>query len=168
MKARGVGLEESWELLEKREFGEEICLDELLDVGKEIVQNCKGLPLVVDLIAGVIAGLEKTKSVWIEVRNNLNPFSLNSEVDVMKDDPDGVQDECAVCFSRLLSTHVHHSLTSLVLSADLDMMIRQSYKLQWLSVRGYVDEIGLEDIATDCKDLETLGHLLMRKNRMFP
>ncbi|PHT44454.1 hypothetical protein CQW23_13612 [Capsicum baccatum] len=47
--------EESWELLEKRAFGNESFPDELLDVGKEIVQNCKGLPLVVDLIAGVIA-----------------------------------------------------------------------------------------------------------------
>ncbi|KAM3376450.1 putative late blight resistance protein R1A-3 [Capsicum galapagoense] len=76
--------EESWELLEKRAFGNESFPDELLDVGKEIVQNCKGLPLVVDLIAGVIAGLEKKKSVWLEVRNNLSSFIFNSKVDVMK------------------------------------------------------------------------------------
>ncbi|KAF3631806.1 dolichyl-diphosphooligosaccharide--protein glycosyltransferase subunit DAD1 [Capsicum annuum] len=76
--------EECWELLEKRAFGNKSCPDELLDVGKEIAQNCKGLPLVADLIAGVIAGLEKEKSVWLEVRNNLNSFILNSEVDVMK------------------------------------------------------------------------------------
>ncbi|KAM3234458.1 hypothetical protein P3L10_019818 [Capsicum annuum] len=76
--------EESWEILEKRAFGKESCPDELLDVGKEIVQNCKGLPLVVDLIAGVIAGLEKSKAMWFEVRNNLNSFIFGSEVDVMK------------------------------------------------------------------------------------
>ncbi|PHT77693.1 hypothetical protein T459_15745 [Capsicum annuum] len=76
--------EESWELLEKRAFGEESCPDELLNVGKEIAENCKGLPLVADLIAGVIAGREKTKSVWLEIRNNLNSFILKSEVDVMK------------------------------------------------------------------------------------
>ncbi|PHU13384.1 hypothetical protein BC332_14589 [Capsicum chinense] len=75
--------EESWELLEKRPFGNESCPNELLDVGKEIVQNCKGLPLVVDLIAGVIAAREKKKSVWLEVRNNLSSFIFNSEVDVM-------------------------------------------------------------------------------------
>ncbi|KAM3267404.1 hypothetical protein P3S67_032454 [Capsicum chacoense] len=50
---------------------------------------------------------------------------------------------------------------------DLGMMITQSYKLQRMRVRGYVDEIGLEDIDTYCKDLETLGHFLMRKNRMY-
>ncbi|XP_049348270.1 putative late blight resistance protein homolog R1A-3 [Solanum verrucosum] len=76
--------EESWELLEKRAFGNESCPDELLDVGKEIAENCKGLPLVADLIAGVIAGLEKKKTVWLEVRNNLSSFILNGEVEVMK------------------------------------------------------------------------------------
>ncbi|OIT19961.1 putative late blight resistance protein -like r1b-23 [Nicotiana attenuata] len=49
---RLLNLEESWELLEKKVFGKESCPDELLDVGEEIVQNCKRLPLVVDLIAG--------------------------------------------------------------------------------------------------------------------
>ncbi|KAM3267423.1 hypothetical protein P3S67_032346 [Capsicum chacoense] len=69
---------------EKRAFGDQSCPDELLDVGKEIAENCKGLPLVADLIAGVIAAREKTKFVWLEVRNNLNSFILNSDVDVMK------------------------------------------------------------------------------------
>ncbi|KAK4717506.1 hypothetical protein R3W88_015844 [Solanum pinnatisectum] len=76
--------EESWELLEKRAFGNDSCPDELLDVGKEIAENCKGLPLVVDLIAGVIAGREKKKSVWLEVVNNLHSFILKNEVEVMK------------------------------------------------------------------------------------
>ncbi|WMV32478.1 hypothetical protein MTR67_025863 [Solanum verrucosum] len=76
--------EESWELLKKRAFGIESCPDDLLDVGKEIAENCKGLPLVADLIAGVIAGLEKKKTVWLEVRNNLSSFILNSKMEVMK------------------------------------------------------------------------------------
>ncbi|KAH0657758.1 hypothetical protein KY289_026506 [Solanum tuberosum] len=76
--------EESWELLQKRAFGKESCPDELFDVGKDIAENCKGLPLVADLIAGVIAGLEKKKIVWLEVRNDLNSFILNSEVEVLK------------------------------------------------------------------------------------
>uniref|UniRef100_M1A354 Late blight resistance protein Rpi-blb2 n=1 Tax=Solanum tuberosum TaxID=4113 RepID=M1A354_SOLTU len=80
----GKRSEESWELLEKRAYGNESCPDELLDVGKEIAENCKGLPLVADLIAGVIAGLEKKKTVWLEVRNNLSSFFTNGEVKVMK------------------------------------------------------------------------------------
>ncbi|KAH0664534.1 hypothetical protein KY284_029465 [Solanum tuberosum] len=75
--------EESWELLEKRAFGNESCPVELLDVGKEIAENCKGLPLVADLIAGVIAGREKKRSVWLEFLNNYS-FILKNEVEVMK------------------------------------------------------------------------------------
>ncbi|PHT44568.1 hypothetical protein CQW23_13726 [Capsicum baccatum] len=71
-------------VITERAFGEQSNPDELLDVGKEIVQNWKGILLVVDLIAEVIARREKTKSVWLEVRNNLNSFILNSEVDVIK------------------------------------------------------------------------------------
>ncbi|XP_070052571.1 putative late blight resistance protein homolog R1B-16 isoform X3 [Nicotiana tomentosiformis] len=76
--------EESLELLQKRVFGKESFPDELLDVGKIIVQNCKGLPLVVNLIAGVIVGKEKKKTVWLEVQNNLHSFIFQNEVDVMK------------------------------------------------------------------------------------
>uniref|UniRef100_M1BV00 Root-knot nematode resistance protein n=1 Tax=Solanum tuberosum TaxID=4113 RepID=M1BV00_SOLTU len=76
--------EESWELLEKRAFGNESCPDDLLDVGKEIAENCKGLPLVADLIAGVIAWRETKRIVWLEVQNNVSSFILNSEVEVMK------------------------------------------------------------------------------------
>ncbi|XP_070052583.1 putative late blight resistance protein homolog R1B-17 [Nicotiana tomentosiformis] len=76
--------EESWELIEKRVFENGSCPDELLDVGKEIVQNCKGLPLVVNLIARVIAEKEKKKTVWLEVLNNLHSFIFQNEVDVMK------------------------------------------------------------------------------------
>ncbi|XP_049348414.1 putative late blight resistance protein homolog R1A-3 [Solanum verrucosum] len=84
LELRLLRSEETWELLEKRAFGNESCPDELLDVGKEIAKNCKGLPLVADLIAGVIAGREKKKTVWLEVQNNLSSFILNSEVEVMK------------------------------------------------------------------------------------
>ncbi|KAM3376549.1 hypothetical protein P3S68_015264 [Capsicum galapagoense] len=51
--------EESWELLEKRAFGNDCCPDELLDVGKEIAENCKGISLMADLIAGVMGGKRK-------------------------------------------------------------------------------------------------------------
>ncbi|XP_060174758.1 putative late blight resistance protein homolog R1A-3 isoform X1 [Lycium barbarum] len=84
LNLRLLKLEESWELLEKRAFGKESCPDELLNVGKEIAQNCEGLPLVADLIVGVIAGKEKKKTVWLEVRNNLSSFIFNNEVEVMK------------------------------------------------------------------------------------
>ncbi|KAG5598203.1 hypothetical protein H5410_029573 [Solanum commersonii] len=112
--------EESWELLEKRAFGNESCPDELLDVGKEIAENCKGLPLVADLIAGVIAGREKKKTVWLEVQNNLSSFILNSEVEVMKVielSYDHLPHHLKPCFLYLASFPKDRALTISVLKA---------------------------------------------------
>ncbi|XP_015158733.1 putative late blight resistance protein homolog R1B-23 [Solanum tuberosum] len=95
--------EESWELLEKRAFGNESCPNELLDIGKEIAENCKGLPLVVDLIAGVIVVREKKKSVWLEVVNNLHSFIFKNEVTkVIEISYDHLPDHlkpCLLCFA---------------------------------------------------------------------
>ncbi|PHT34826.1 hypothetical protein CQW23_26626 [Capsicum baccatum] len=117
--------EESWELLEKRAFRKESCLDELLDVGKEIAQNCKGLPLVADLIVGVISGLEMKKAVWLDVRNNLNSFIFGSEVDVMKVielSYDHLTDHMKPCFLYLASfpkdTTVHRVMLKMYWRAE--------------------------------------------------
>ncbi|KAL3338057.1 hypothetical protein AABB24_030308 [Solanum stoloniferum] len=81
---RLLRLEESWELLEKRVFGEERCPDELMDVGEKIAQKCDGLPLVLDLIGGVISKKEKKEALWLEVLNNLSSFIFKDEEEVVK------------------------------------------------------------------------------------
>ncbi|KAM3235053.1 hypothetical protein P3L10_015089 [Capsicum annuum] len=68
----------------KRVFGEEHCPDELKDVGEKIARKCDGLPLVLDLISGVIARKKKKKASWLEVLNNLESFILKDEEEVMK------------------------------------------------------------------------------------
>ncbi|KAH0676657.1 hypothetical protein KY285_024458 [Solanum tuberosum] len=76
--------EESWELLEKRVFGEERCPDELKDVGEKIARKCDGLPLVLDLISGVISRKEKKEALWLDVLDNLGSFIFNDEEEVVK------------------------------------------------------------------------------------
>ncbi|KAM3345153.1 putative late blight resistance protein R1B-17 [Capsicum galapagoense] len=76
--------EESWELFEKRVLGEERCPDELKDVGEKIAEKCDGLPLVLDLIGGVISRKEKKEALWIEALNNLSSFIFKDEEEVMK------------------------------------------------------------------------------------
>ncbi|PHT44499.1 hypothetical protein CQW23_13657 [Capsicum baccatum] len=79
-------------------------------------------------------------------------------------DPDGVQINVHYAFGTQyqhifsLICHVHHSLMSFVLSHATIRILDLG--------GGYVEEIGLVDIATYRKDLETLGHFLMRKNRV--
>ncbi|PHT48337.1 hypothetical protein CQW23_12545 [Capsicum baccatum] len=127
--------EESWELLEKRAFGNESCPDELLDVGKEIVQNCKGLPLVVDLIAGVIAAREKKNSVWLEVRNNLSSFIFNSEFDVM--------------VIELSYDHLYHHLKPCLIYLACfrkDTVVeRVALKMYWCA-EGLVEQMGMKSL----------------------
>ncbi|PHT60958.1 hypothetical protein T459_35192 [Capsicum annuum] len=85
LNLRLLQLEESWELLEKRIFGEECCPNELTDVGEKIARKCDGLPLVLDLIGGVISRMEKKEALWLEVLNNLSSFIFKDEEEVMKD-----------------------------------------------------------------------------------
>ncbi|XP_009772162.2 putative late blight resistance protein homolog R1A-10 isoform X2 [Nicotiana sylvestris] len=95
--------EESWELLEKNVFENESCPNELVDVGEEIVQNCKRLPLVVDLIAGVIKGKEKKRNVWLEIQNNLNSFIFHNVMGVIELSYDHLPDSSKSCLIHLAS-----------------------------------------------------------------
>ncbi|KAH0692238.1 hypothetical protein KY285_019335 [Solanum tuberosum] len=78
--------EKSWELFEKRVFGEGSCPAELSDVGHQIVEKCKGLPLAIVLIAGVIVrGKKKEKDLWLKIQHNLDSFiSSNNNLQMMK------------------------------------------------------------------------------------
>ncbi|KAM3267102.1 late blight resistance protein R1-A-like [Capsicum chacoense] len=98
--------EESWELLEKRVFGEKHCPDELKDVGEKIAEKCDGLPLVLDLIGGVISRKEKKEALWLEVLNNLSSFIFKDEEEVMKViqlSYDQLSDHLKPCFLYLAS-----------------------------------------------------------------
>ncbi|CAI9117746.1 OLC1v1019218C1 [Oldenlandia corymbosa var. corymbosa] len=63
---------ESWNLLEKKIFKGAACPKELLEVGKEIAQQCQGLPLAIVTIAGLLQKLESNKDSWIKVSKSLN------------------------------------------------------------------------------------------------
>ncbi|KAL2559042.1 putative late blight resistance protein-like protein R1B-16 [Forsythia ovata] len=68
---------ESWELLQKKLFQKESCPMELVEVGKQIAKNCKGLPLSVVLIAGILARMDKKIDWWKQVAANLSTFRVS-------------------------------------------------------------------------------------------
>nr|XP_027127499.1 putative late blight resistance protein homolog R1B-17 isoform X1 [Coffea arabica]XP_027127500.1 putative late blight resistance protein homolog R1B-17 isoform X1 [Coffea arabica]XP_027127501.1 putative late blight resistance protein homolog R1B-17 isoform X1 [Coffea arabica] len=55
----------SWELLQKKVFGEKECPEGLVKIGKQIAKNCKGLPFSVVIISGILATKEYER--WDEV-----------------------------------------------------------------------------------------------------
>ncbi|XP_058195753.1 putative late blight resistance protein homolog R1B-17 [Rhododendron vialii] len=61
----------SWELLQKKVFGKKQCPPKLVDIGNQIAEKCKGLPLAVVAIAGILAMEDKTLDVWKKVAKNL-------------------------------------------------------------------------------------------------
>ncbi|XP_070028857.1 putative late blight resistance protein homolog R1A-10 [Nicotiana sylvestris] len=63
--------EESWSLLQRKAFGEEICPDKLKEVGKEIAKKCKGLPLSIVLVGGLLARMEKKEQCWKQMELSL-------------------------------------------------------------------------------------------------
>ncbi|MCD7451466.1 hypothetical protein HAX54_012135 [Datura stramonium] len=71
--------EESWELLRKKVFRGENCPLDLLEAGLQVAQHCKGLPLVIILIAGIIMKMERNPSMWMEVANDLSSCVIGEQ-----------------------------------------------------------------------------------------
>ncbi|XP_057812502.1 putative late blight resistance protein homolog R1B-16 [Salvia miltiorrhiza] len=71
---------ESWELLSKTVFGKEGCALELEEIGKKIGKCCKGLPLSIVVVGGLLAKSKHTRECWEEIGENLNA-SVNLEDD---------------------------------------------------------------------------------------
>ncbi|WMV48514.1 hypothetical protein MTR67_041899 [Solanum verrucosum] len=70
--------EESCQLLQRKVFQQEGCPPELQYVSLEIAKKCKGLPLVVILVAGIIKKRKSEESWWNEVKDALFDY-LDSE-----------------------------------------------------------------------------------------
>ncbi|XP_073121141.1 putative late blight resistance protein homolog R1B-16 [Henckelia pumila] len=69
----------SWELMSEKVFGhEQGCPPELEELGKTIAKNCKGLPLAIVVIGGVLAKSDKTMVFWEHVVENMKSI-INSE-----------------------------------------------------------------------------------------
>ncbi|KAL0385150.1 UNVERIFIED_CONTAM: putative late blight resistance proteinR1A-10 [Sesamum radiatum] len=61
----------SWELLRKTVFGQEGCPLELEKIGWKIAQNCKGLPLAIVVIGGLLSKDSKQKD-WEQIAEDVN------------------------------------------------------------------------------------------------
>ncbi|XP_073123079.1 putative late blight resistance protein homolog R1A-3 [Henckelia pumila] len=69
----------SWELMREKVFGyEQGCPPELEELGNTIAKNCKGLPLAIVVIGGLLAKSDKTMDSWKRVAGNMNSI-INSE-----------------------------------------------------------------------------------------
>ncbi|XP_022849958.1 putative late blight resistance protein homolog R1A-10 [Olea europaea var. sylvestris] len=63
---------ESWKLFCQKVFGIGFFPLELEEIGKKIAQNCRGLPLAVAVIGGLLSKANKTPHYWRQIAENLS------------------------------------------------------------------------------------------------
>ncbi|GER53539.1 disease resistance protein [Striga asiatica] len=80
IQMRFLEMDESWNLLRRCVFQEQGCPPELEEIGKEIARNCRGLPLSIVVIGGLLAKSEQKRENWKHVLENLSSI-VNLEED---------------------------------------------------------------------------------------
>ncbi|KAL2509393.1 putative disease resistance protein [Forsythia ovata] len=76
--------EKSWNLLHQTVFGKECCPCELEEIGKEIAKNCKGLPLALVVIGGLLYKGKRTHDYWMYVKQNVNSAVIDTDDQFME------------------------------------------------------------------------------------
>ncbi|KAL2492877.1 Disease resistance RPP8-like protein 3 [Abeliophyllum distichum] len=69
----------SWKLFCEKVFGEDCCPPELEEIGMKIVQHCKGLPLAIVVIGGLLSKLPRTQHDWRNVVENINSVITSND-----------------------------------------------------------------------------------------
>uniref|UniRef100_M1CVN3 Hero resistance protein 1 homologue n=1 Tax=Solanum tuberosum TaxID=4113 RepID=M1CVN3_SOLTU len=162
--------EKSWELFEKRVFGDEgSCPAELSKVGHKIVEKCQGLPLALVLISGVIVKGRKgkQKDLWLKIQHNLDSFiSANNNLQMMK-------------VMQLSYDHLPHHLKPLLLYIGRSQKSKRTpvvELMQLLIAEGLVDNdicsnSSLEEVSQSYLDALISRSLLMvdhiKKSKSF-
>ncbi|XP_027076983.1 putative late blight resistance protein homolog R1A-3 [Coffea arabica] len=149
--------EESWNLLQKKLFGKEGCPPRLSQVASQIAKSCRGLPLTVVLVAGILDNTAEES--WEEVAKSL-PSSIV------------LDDEYCMKTLELSYSHLPDDLKPCLLyfgafHEDKNVPIR---KLLWLWIsEGFVlktEGKRLEDAADDyLKDLVDRSLVAVSKQR---
>ncbi|XP_009761712.1 putative late blight resistance protein homolog R1A-10 [Nicotiana sylvestris] len=69
-----LSFDDSWNLFNERLFQEQPYPSKLEEIGKRIVQQCRGLPLSIVVIAGLLGKMDLSHDNWRKVEENLNSF----------------------------------------------------------------------------------------------
>ncbi|CAI9109960.1 OLC1v1009908C1 [Oldenlandia corymbosa var. corymbosa] len=67
---------ESWELLQRKLFLTEGCPPALIKLGKKIAENCKGLPLTIVIVAGLLAATKQEE--WVNILDGFSSSFVSS------------------------------------------------------------------------------------------
>ena len=71
---RFLSQDESWDLFERKVFPNGSCPQDLMEMGKNIVAKCKGLPLAIVAVSGLISKKEKTREWGLCIAQNIDLY----------------------------------------------------------------------------------------------
>ncbi|XP_059649742.1 late blight resistance protein R1-A-like [Cornus florida] len=74
---RFLNEDESWDLLRLKTFRKESCPLELMEIGKQIARKCRGLPLAIVAISGLLAKQDKTLERWKHVAESVSSYMVS-------------------------------------------------------------------------------------------
>ncbi|XP_022847363.1 probable disease resistance protein RXW24L isoform X2 [Olea europaea var. sylvestris] len=141
---------DSWNLLRREVFGEDSCPIELEEAGKEISENCKGLPLSLVVIGGHLSNANRTKDHWEYVAQNIKSVVTTTDAN------------CSEILS-LSYDYLPHYLKACFLYMGVfpeDDEIRVSKLIKLWVAEGFLKPVRgkkLEEVAEEC-----LGDLISR------
>ncbi|CAL5430395.1 unnamed protein product [Camellia sinensis] len=85
--------EECWELFQQKVFQNESCPPELTEIGKQLMKKCKGLPLAIVVIAGLLAKNKKTQESGKQVAHSVSSYIVS--------DPNQYLDTLALSYNHM-------------------------------------------------------------------
>ncbi|XP_057493330.1 putative late blight resistance protein homolog R1B-16 isoform X1 [Actinidia eriantha] len=149
--------DESWVLFQQKVFPRETCPPQLTKIGKHIAKKCQGVPLVIVVVAGILANEKRSPDQWKKVGK-----TLNSQMAV---DPQIWVKTVALSYNHLPYHLKPCFLYFGVFPEDYQVPV---WKLIWLWVaEGFIRETGgksLEDVAEEYL-MELVGRSLVLVSR---
>ncbi|XP_027124760.1 putative late blight resistance protein homolog R1A-3 [Coffea arabica] len=143
--------EECWQLLKQKTFHKDECPQDLVEVGMEIARKCKGLPLSIVLVAGILARSKNSLYWWKQIA-----FSLSSSHPT-----EGSMDILELSYKHL-PDHLKPCFLYLGAFSGGQKIRARKMTLLWISEGfiGRTDQRRLEDVAMECL-MDLINHSLV-------
>ncbi|XP_024990763.1 putative late blight resistance protein homolog R1B-12 [Cynara cardunculus var. scolymus] len=133
--------ERSWELLREKVFHGDECPKSLIKPGMQIAKNCRGLPLSVVVMAGVLAKEVMSKDFWEKIASGVCSYIVS--------DQKGTMETLALSYH-----HLPHHLRDCFLylggfPEDFRFVVE---RLIWLwGAEGFIEEVGIRSMEETAK-----------------
>ncbi|XP_016463292.1 putative late blight resistance protein homolog R1B-16 [Nicotiana tabacum] len=175
--------DESLKLLQKKVFQKEACPPELQDVSLAVAKRCKGLPLVIILVAGIIKRKKMEESWWHEVKNALLSYLGEAEgysLSTMQLSYDNLTDSLKPCLlymgmfpedaripvSKLISLWIAEGFVQNIESERLKEEAAESYLMDLISSNVVmVSRRGYNGKVKYCQVHDVVLHFCLEKSR---